>query len=185
MKIDYTLSSDEALQIATEFLRRKRKPGRQRRILILLSVAFAAAFAASDPATISIGENPSAGFSLLLTVLVQIPIMAILFWLALKVLMYPFTSWYERVLRKTIADQPFEHWGNRRFELADGQVKVSTDIGSTSLKASLIEGIVTTEHGYHLVRKDTPQFMVPVKICDAGHLREALERESGAPVVEF
>jgi hypothetical protein len=183
MKIDYTLSRDEALQMATEFLCRKRKPGRQRRVLVLLSIALAAAFAASDPAKITINEHPAVLPSLLLTLLVQIPIIALLFWLVLKVLMYPFVSWSVRVLRKTISDQPAEHWGNRRLELADGQITISTDIGSTSLKAAMIDGIVTTEHGYHLVRKDTPQFMLPVKVCDVRQLREALQGEGGSPVL--
>ena len=147
MKIEYTISRDEALQIATEFLKRQRPSQKQKRMFILLSLLGACAFAFERPATVALGESPSPLPSFLLTLFVQIPLCALLLGLLFKVLVASFGSSSERVLRKIFDDQPPELWGRRVLTLADGSITFDTDIGSQSLLASLVDEIVTTDHG--------------------------------------
>lgn len=158
MEMEYTQSKAQSKLIAWELFLSQSKLIKNL-IKYLKPVAFAAAciYCAITPAKSIFNGKYDLISSILLTILVQMPLCALIFYTLLKLALHA----PKRAIDKAIERMPEEQWGIRKFTIApDGIRSVSP---GRELKVSLerINSITETEHAIALSDQQNPVFLLP------------------------
>jgi len=175
MKKEYNLTMEQAVTLATEFLKNSPKRRRTHRLLIFAAPVLACAYALYRPPTASLGEQPAPMLALVLAVLVQIPLVALLLYLVFRVALDLPIRAAARMLQK----QPKEFWGRRTVEVDNGEVSLRRDPMSQSFKVSYVDSVVETTNGIHLTHAGQVLISMPKTECSVEEMELAL-KETGS-----
>ena len=172
MKLTYTVTVEQAVRSAKELMTRSPKWRIIRWSLPVVAVGLASGYSLLEPVHATINDQSSWAFSLVLTMIIQIPIVAIMIYalLFLLVCLLPIN-----VMSKGLHKLPSECWGERTLTISESDVTLQNNLGTRSLKKSIIDDIVETKSAYHLLWGKTCLFCIPKTACTLDELKRALE----------
>lgn len=172
VKADYAMTAEQAANLATEFIRQSPRVRRWHRLRWLIAVGGGVAFAVLRPPHLEVNGVSSIPVTVAVAVLVQIPLVTLLIFFVLKMA----SDLPIRATVRAVRSRPKESWGQRTLEIVDGQVIVRSESATHSIKAALVENVLETKSGYHLVHGQQVLLSVPKTVGSLEELRNALQQ---------
>ena len=171
MKKEYILTREDSFKMGSEhFLSKSKKTRWCLKYLKPLSILGASAYALIEPAESAINGEYHLIFTVVMTILVQIPLCSLILYFILKVILHaPLAT-----LKKEIEKYPDAHWGKRTFSISETGLSLETPDTNLTVARDKIKGISETESFISLTDGENPLFILPKSIFSTQELQEAL-----------
>jgi len=170
MKIEFQVDRAGSILVAKDYLFFQLPIlRRSKQIVLVISVLLAVVYASFNPATWSShGEVRPIG-SLILTILVQIPLISVVLFFIGK---YIANSPVEKV-EKSISDMSEDRFGLRKIRIEDGKFSLRKPEAYFEVSTSVISDIKETEIAFHLLQDGSLLCSIPKSPLDEGE-RQAI-----------
>lgn len=174
MTTEYILTCDMSIGLYTEYfelLCRKQKWYKLRYILALSS---GVTLAFLKPPNVSINDDITSSIvTVIVAVLIQIPLVTIFVFgiLTLAASLPKYTA------VQYIKKQPNELWGKYTLRIEKGEVIISNKLSTHIFKSNLVDNILETKAGYHLIHGQQLLISIPKKQGLLNDIRKALEKD--------